>query len=545
MDVNWSGVDIQRVVGDHSVHATVTRILPSSNTEVDGRETVTQCFIIPFKILDTNECTLPVGHTMRHRCRDPSVCVNTIGSYECLCPFVSQSDDAAENKIDPLTEHNQSMTPSEDFWIKVAQSTAIRTPWDLSLSLTSSVCHQLPSTKGCCGIDAHTVSGRDCRSSFRCPIDPCNKNSTGYPCNQLAECRRSDSPLGSVSSLHTCVCPPKTIGNGKKCRPGIDPIPQPKVGFDGITPTSDTLQNLETYCGCTVPTIDPCSGFPPCSHKNEICMADPKTNEPKCECKDGYVSDEKFGCVDLTPPRLKLRCDDNNDGLMVLKRGDLYTECAVDILDENAEEYARNLKIAYSRPMSPGKCLAEMGTFTVNYTVATPWTSPPFVGVVRTVEIQDRNVCEIPRNQYIKFCPEILPKCDVNNGASCVSKRGGWSCKCPDGMVGDGVLLSEGGTSCVDKRKPEIELLGANPRVFKLCGCSGLGGSLDASGSTNIENLVESRENKIKRYNADLLVSLWTNYFTISTLQKMNCDNLLANRQILLNNLSENYQVIS
>jgi hypothetical protein len=53
------------------------------------------------------------------------------------------------------------------------------------------------------------------------------------------------------------------MGNGKACRPGIDPKPEPKVMFDGVTPTETTIKN-NFYCGCNKPIIDACSGFPPC-----------------------------------------------------------------------------------------------------------------------------------------------------------------------------------------------------------------------------------------------------------------------------------------
>jgi hypothetical protein len=54
------------------------------------------------------------------------------------------------------------------------------------------------------------------------------------------------------------------MGNGHKCVPGIDRMPPaPKVMFDGVTATEDTIkQNF--YCDCTTPVVDACSGFPTC-----------------------------------------------------------------------------------------------------------------------------------------------------------------------------------------------------------------------------------------------------------------------------------------
>ena len=91
-------------------------------------------------------------------------------------------------------------------------------------------------------------------------------------------------------------------------------------------------------------------------------------SEPVCACTPGFVQVSKYGCVDSNPPILKLRQDEGGDGVTILKQGDSYKEYAVDVRDDNAEDYLRSLKIAYSRPL-PAGCHVEMGTFEVNYTV--------------------------------------------------------------------------------------------------------------------------------------------------------------------------------
>ena len=210
-------------------------------------------------------------------------------------------------------------------------------------------------------------------------------------------------------------------------------------------------------------------------------------NQPRCDCKPGYVKHEKYGCVDESPPLLRLNHDPNRDGILRLKQGDVYKEYAVDIEDENAEEYLRSLKIAYSRPLPHG-CLTHVGEFHVNYTIATPWTSPPFVRVTRRVIIEDIDECTLDVSKYEKTCPSLVPQCDTEAGATCVNTYGSYTCKCPKYTAGDGFKSDvsfdsmdapegfKGGTGCRDTSKPVIHLVDPNPKVFRVCECGGING---------------------------------------------------------------------
>lgn len=210
-------------------------------------------------------------------------------------------------------------------------------------------------------------------------------------------------------------------------------------------------------------------------------------NQPMCQCKPGYVYHEKFGCVDEQPPLLRLKSDPNGDQTLRLKQGDTYKEYAVEIQDENAEEYLRSLKIAYSQPL-PSGCLTQIGEFHVNYTVATPWTSPPYVRITRRVIIEDVDECSLDIAQFERKCPSLVPRCDTGNGATCVNTIGSYTCKCPKFTSGDGFREGtefgplnapegyRGGTSCHDVGSPVIQLRGPNPKVFRVCECGGISG---------------------------------------------------------------------
>jgi len=256
--VEWTGADLHGRVGEHIVQCKVTRMasaIPGGGedeagafTDELGRKLVEQCFQVPFTILDTDECKLPPGHIMAHKCDDSSICINTVGSYECVCP-----------RVDNLENPSTGKTADNNLWSTLAAQD--RSAWEVSFNTTSRTsCPSSPSTHGCCPERADTKDGSACRRAFRCPVDPCSSKSTN-DCAASAVCTRKSTPVEHPNYI--CQCPEGKMGNGRKCLPGIDPPPQPKVMFDGVTPTEETVKN-NYYCDCTKPVVDACSGFPPC-----------------------------------------------------------------------------------------------------------------------------------------------------------------------------------------------------------------------------------------------------------------------------------------
>jgi hypothetical protein len=250
--------------------------------------------------------------------------------------------------------------------------------------------------------------------------------------------------------------------------------------------------------------------------KHEVCTV-ATGNIPKCACKAGYVMHKKYGCVDENPPQLRLKNDPRGDQTLRLRQGDVYHEYAVDIQDENAEEYLRSLKFTYSQSLPQG-CLTKVGEFHVNYTVATPWTSPPYVRLTRRVIIEDVDECSLNVQRLQETCPELIPKCDVESGAVCVNTPGSYTCKCPQFTTGDGFLSGlafdagnepdgyKGGTGCVDTSKPVIELKGPNPKVFRVCECGGLAGIIGGGDSSRKTKDADLKSLQQSQYDDDIKV---------------------------------------
>ena len=295
VEVKWEGGEpMHRRVGEHRVMMDVTRLLSAIgaadrytattagggegsgvSTDELGREVVTQCFVFPFQILDTDECALPAGHGMRHRCAAPARCVNTVGSYECVCPR-SGGGVGGGGGGGPNAPAFPSGNADEQYFAALQAQT--RSAWELSYGAASeSSCPGSPSTRSCCrdgdGTGRSTAaSGDDCRAAFRCPVDPCSSSSSAVAgggsatndCASSARCVRSDSPLDRPQ--YQCRCPAGLMGSGRACRKGVDAKARPMVEYDGVTPTAETVRN-GYYCGCTKPVVDPCAGFPKCEGK--------------------------------------------------------------------------------------------------------------------------------------------------------------------------------------------------------------------------------------------------------------------------------------
>ena len=167
----------------------------------------------------------------------------------------------------------------------------------------------------------------------------------------------------------------------------------------------------------------------------------------------------------------------------------------------------------------------------MDYTVATPWTTPDHVSATRTVIIENVDECLLPREGVVaKTCPELVAMCDFDSGAVCSDEVGSYTCICPKGTEGDGFLPIarlkpdsvkggysgsmvpvnyRGGTGCRDTSKPVIQILGPNPKTLRVAKVSALEGDFkskeDGDMNIKIDNL---RAERRSYYENEINVSL-------------------------------------
>ncbi|CAM9488295.1 unnamed protein product, partial [Scytosiphon promiscuus] len=161
MSFDYNGQGQNRKVGKFTATATITRVSPSG-------EDVEQCYEIPYEIRDTDECTLPEGHPMRHKCHRSTVCINTVGSYECTDGHWGEEDSGSPSLDKPIK--------SED-----------------------GECGGESSTEACCGRFGHRAERRAaCLEDFKCTDDPCKGNT----CDENSWC----SVKSAAYNSYECTC---------------------------------------------------------------------------------------------------------------------------------------------------------------------------------------------------------------------------------------------------------------------------------------------------------------------------------------------------
>lgn len=237
-------------MGERVILSSVQRLVEDGGEEEPSR--VVECFEVPFTILDVDECS--ESGEWRHECRGNSVCVNTEGSYECVCPLLEGGIGMRSVDVDTTAKRRVGAEEDASFWETIRRQS--RSAWELSYASSSKTsCPNQSSTYQCCDFDGHSAEGAKCRSSFVCPVDSC-KN---HDCADDASCERATSPDSHPN--YSCKCPVGTLGNGKTCKKQKSKVPN--VKFDGVTPTEETalLLSRGLICGCQVPVVDICSGF--------------------------------------------------------------------------------------------------------------------------------------------------------------------------------------------------------------------------------------------------------------------------------------------
>jgi len=401
-----------------------------------------------YVVEDVDECSFSRDHPWHHKCGRGSICVNTIGSYECICPQETIGYSAME--------------------------------------VAFSSCSGVSSTEHCCN---DTGKDKDeCKSMFRCTNDLCLGK-----CSKNAICvRKNDTMLSNLDDLgktkrslqYECRCPkePKRlIGSGYLCN-SQQPIP--------MVDRNGNLQgdlSEKDYCGCHDPRIDFCIGHS-CDSTSEFCKSTEisQSNELgyECLCKPGYarIQDGKGingrgSCHDSTKAYLSL----NGNTTYRLTQGQRYYEKGYRLIDHNKDyvEDKRMYQVNIEGQYFSQTEVEDVGQFLIKYNL-----NMMFQDITETVYTADRMLivedideCNLEKSApYLVGNEKWIPRCDKL--ATCHNTINSYSCSCPRGTSGDGFtdlqeLASsiripptyQGGSGCNDNVSPTLKI---NPRSVTL-----------------------------------------------------------------------------
>ncbi|CAM9839205.1 unnamed protein product, partial [Ectocarpus sp. 4 AP-2014] len=409
MFFDYTGEGQNRKVGKFTAKATVTRVRPSG-------EDLTQCYYIPYEIKDTDECRLEEGHPMRHKCHRTTVCINTVGSYECGCAAGYWGEE-------------ESGSPSLDKPIKSEDG----------------ACGGENSTESCCGTFGYMKERRAaCVEDFKCTDDPCKGNTCddstslcsagqgykdyecrckdGFKKDERGDCvrdvRKFENPCRNNTCPYHCRC--SVEGDAYKCEPRHGY----KAYIDGETVPSDYY---ETVAG-------------------------------------GKRLDKITRCVDKRTPDFTIRGPNPSVYRQARAGGGDYEELGVTIDDRNDDESERKIGIQYSTP--PGAYLKNTGEFTVRYVLENRLLEGDgTISKIRKVEVLDVDECTYT-GRHAEFRHACSPE------AECHNTDGGYECLCAEGYAGDGLTTGQG---CVDVTPPTITCRGPGCHTANFRACNSVG----------------------------------------------------------------------
>lgn len=194
VNIEYDGKALSGKIGNYLVTAFVQR-------SVDDTE-VSECHTIDYLVEDVNECELNT-----HHCGESTLCVNTIGSYECACPDgyngVEGSGGSGSWEYSGLCGGNKDTS-------ECCPLLCARGKYFLVHKPTKSLDIHLMEWGDCLSVaeNAGTLCLEKCKANFQCSSDPCTNNR----CHSKANC-----VADSATHTYECVCWEGYVGDGFSC----------------------------------------------------------------------------------------------------------------------------------------------------------------------------------------------------------------------------------------------------------------------------------------------------------------------------------------
>ncbi|XP_078573326.1 uncharacterized protein LOC144860112 [Branchiostoma floridae x Branchiostoma japonicum] len=364
------------------------------------------CGACPFEMVgngescaDLNECMLDASDPRAHRCVNAD-CVNTPGSYSCVCHagFAKEGDSHTCTDIDECRSLNTN-----------------------DCDPLHGICTNTPGSYNCsCQTGCYTTdNGRTCQDLNECMTENggcerlCVNTKGSYYCQcgvayVLTEDGHSCEELDECAAEHVCeqMCVDKVGYYDCSCGDLFT------LNLDGTT--CEPIINCSTNNPCAPPPIGHCA----------INMTTSGDQEEVCGCAAGYQILAYNTCADINECENGHKCDEHGD--CVNTEGSYECSChpGYKLDKDHGKRHCRNID----------ECAIDNGNCT-HLCVDTPGS---FYCTCPQGMVLDKDMCTC---LDVDECTENLARCSVN--AYCNNTSPGYDCICNTGYSGDGIMCGD------------------------------------------------------------------------------------------------------
>jgi hypothetical protein len=425
---------------------------------IDGEGNEAQPRFRKVHVTDVDECAKG-----QHVCSENANCVNTVGSYECVCKEGFEGNGFKCHDLDEckLGTHNCSSKANCTNTMGSFRCQCIEgyegdgvTCVDIDECLRN--VHNCDEHASC----TNTEGSYECTcdpgyqgNGFHCKaIDSCEEGT--HDCHEYAECIRT----GSGPADYVCKCRRGFHGDGRRCT-DINECENPDMFSCPLNAhCENTVGSYRCTCDKGYEKADDdysCIDIDECLQETHDCsphaICTNLQGSYQCACKEGYTGNG-HECLPL---------EKNPDIVLHGSNPKVMRQCEPYIEEGFALNESKKNKLRVSVTMPPAlmaETVNKLGNFSIKYSVVDG--RKVISEMIRRVNVEAVNPCEAPEGNKCRH------KC--HSFATCVFLDPGYKCEC---KVGFETVFNEttGETFCRDNVPPVIELFGVEHVMLNAC----------------------------------------------------------------------------